>query len=67
MTLETMTIKQKSANLLRVYQKAIECSMLGSLTDRIKNDEIRRTGVSETSGKTSDVMETVEKNKCFYP
>lgn len=42
--LETMTFTQKMPNVLRVYQKAIERSILGRcFTDRIRNDEIRET------------------------
>lgn len=52
--LETMTITQKSAKLLRVAQRAMERAMLGiSLRNRVKNEEIRRRT------KIPDIMQRV--------
>ncbi|EFN65840.1 Putative uncharacterized transposon-derived protein F52C9.6, partial [Camponotus floridanus] len=51
--LETMTLTQRSANSLRVCQRAMERSMLGiSLRDRVRNDIIRsKTGVPDIVGQ----------------
>lgn len=53
--LETTTLTRQSADHLKVAQRAMERAMLGiSFRDRLKNQEIRRTRVTDVIARVAE-------------